>query len=333
MTDAGLESFSLSRARLRRSASVETDLTIIGVGIHDVHHLTGEARQAIASARTVFVSGHTPALGDLVATCNPGAVTHLQEAGEYHLGDHRPTMYERIAARILAVAVESPGVVALQPGSASLADRITRLLVCGAAERDLRVRVLPGVSAVETLLAAVGYDQAHGLQVVLAQRLLTTRLRLDPAWAAAVIQPGYYDTDHFLGAPVSRPGRYAALAERLGVDERPDHPVALVHTVADEGRDQVLWFRLRELDELGRWLSPYHTLFVPPSAPPAPDPGGEARVRSWDQVLQRVDTVDGRPVQQDPLVWRATESQVSPGFRRRSAELARWWHERRRELA
>lgn len=325
MSTGGLEPFSLARARLREDLGTPHDIVVVGGGVDRDRHLTDEAKDAIATARVVFVSGHVPAVVDAVARLAPCAEVRIQETGEYGPGDHRPSMYERIAGRIVEAAVERPGVVAVQPGSAVVVDRITRVICRLAEERSLRVRVLPGIGCVETVLTTLGYDMGFGVQVVLAQQLFTGDLRLDPYWAAVVLQPAYFDTVHFVGAPISTANRFDELTRRLGSEEHPGHPVALVHTAVDDREDQVVWIPLAELDRAGAWLSPYHTLFVPPRRESRPDPAALARIESIDELLARVETEDGQPVQLDESAWLDTEHVLAPEIRQRSRKLHAQW--------
>lgn len=325
MSTGALEPFSLDRARTRERHGVAHDIVVLGAGLDRDRHLTREAEQVISSARVVFVSGHVPAVVDAVRTLAPSADLRLQETDEYGFGAHRPAMYDRIARRIVDEANTAPGVVAVQPGSAMVVDRITRLICRHAGERALRVRVLPGIGCVESVLAAVGHDVGFGVQVVLAQELFTTDLRLDPQWAAVVIQPAYFDTAHFVGAPLSAPGRFRALGERLGAHEHPDHPVALVHTAVGDGDDQIVWIPLGELDDAGPWLSPYHSMFVPARREPVPDQLATGRTESFDELLSRVESIDGKPIQLSPSAWLDTEAIVPPDIRRRSRALAAAW--------
>jgi uncharacterized protein YabN with tetrapyrrole methylase and pyrophosphatase domain len=320
-----LQPFSLTRARVRETHDAQYDIVVVGAGIDRSLHLTDEAKQAIASARVVFVSGHVPAIVDAVAALAPTVERRLQEADEYELGAHRPAMYERIATRIVDEALEGPGVVVVQPGSAVVVDRITRLICQLAHERSLRVRILPGIGAVETVLAAVGYDVAFGVQVVLAQQLFVTDLRLGDQWASVVLQPAYYDTNHFVCAPVSLPGRLNALAGRLGVAAHPHRTVALVHTAVDGHDDQLVWVRLDELDQTGGWLSPYHTMFLPPVEQSHVDVGAFARSESFDELLSHIETRSQQPVQLRSTTWLDTESHLTPDQRRRSRAMDAAW--------
>ena len=135
------------------------DITIVGAGVDGWNQLTAEGADALRLARTVFHSryhGAPPA--DLLG---PGvAVTDL-DADAYRNGEFRPDMYHRMAERVLAAAdVDTARPVAVaQPGSAVVVDTVTDLLLDLAPRRGRTVRVVPGVSSIEAVLALLGQDR------------------------------------------------------------------------------------------------------------------------------------------------------------------------------
>lgn len=311
------------------------DITLVGCGLRALDHLTREADRCLREARVVFHSIYSRELAADLAQRNPQAVLLAQEDGEYLVGQYRPDMYRRIADRVLAEAARGPGVVVLHPGSVLVVDAIARRLIAEGAARGLSVAVLPGVSAVEYVLAEMGWDLAGGLQVILAQNLVLYRRSLDPTQAAIVIQPGYYDTRWFAGAPLSQAGRFEALHRRLAASHPPQAPMALVLApVAAHEAAQVLWFRRERLPELGDAITPFHTLFVPPVGSPEADPGFARRIESWDELLAHTLRDDyALPRQADPRCWFAGPPQgLADAVIAESAALAGAWPHRRAEL-
>ena len=303
-------------------------LTLIGCGLRALDHLTREADRCLRAARVVFHSVYSRDLLASLRDINPGAEFVAQEDGEYFVGQYRPDMYRRIAERALAEARRGPGVVVLHPGSVMVVDAIARQLVAAAADSGIQVEILPGVSSVEFVLAEMGWDVAGGTQVILAQNLVLHGRRLDPTQAAIVLQPGYYDTLWFAGAPLSRPGRFDVLTARLSLSYPDDAPMALVLApIARHENARVTWFRLGGWSDLGDAVSPLHTLFIPPLSPPPNDEAFARRVGSWDDLVARVRTDDhGVPKQADPRTWWVAEPTVE------SEALASSWPRRRREL-
>jgi precorrin-2 methylase len=312
------------------------DLHLIGCGLRSLDHLTREADGILRHARVIFHSIYNRDLLADLQRLNPDARLLCQEDGEYIVGQYRPDIYRRIADRVLEEALRGPGVAVLHPGSAMLVDAIARHLVSRGADAGIGVRVVPGISSVEFVLCEMAWDPADGLQVILAQNLVLSGRRLDPTQAAIVIQPGYYDTRWFVGAPFSAPGRFDALADALGASHGPDSPMALVLAPIAEGETaQVLWFRLGQFEQVSPVISPFHTLFVPPARTPQSDAAFARRIDSWDAVLQHLAPgAYGSPRQVDPRVWFAHGvDRLAPEVTAESQALANAWQQRCRALS
>ena len=296
-------------------------ITIAGVGLHGAEHMSREAEDAVRGARVVFTSTYNAGIDAHVRALAPHAELRSSDAHEYAMGAYRPEMYLRMASEVLAAARDAPGVVMLAPGSALVVDRVTELVVRGAREARLAVRVLPGISSIETVLAQLRYDASRGLSIVLAQRLVAERVVLDPTRAALVLQPAYYDTLFFAGAPASCPGRYDALAAQLARTWSAEAVMALVATpTAMDARARVFWFRSGELGRVARLISPRHTLFVPPERAATIDERFVARTRTWDALEIE------RDARGEPVAQRRVE--VPEDLAEESRELARRWEAR-----
>jgi precorrin-6B methylase 1 len=308
------------------------DITIVGAGLVGAAHLGAAADDAVRSARVVFCSTTNAGIADHVRAVNPAATVRFSEEGEYKPRMYRPDMYRRMADAVLEAARGGPGVVMLAPGSAVVVDRVTQLVLEGARAAGMSVRILPGVSSIESVLAQLEYDVAAGLQVVLAQRLVLERVQLNPALAALVLQPAYYDTSFFAGAPHSAAGRFDALTRQLGRAFTPDAPMALVATATEAGAAaSVLWFRLGSLGQLHRVLSPRQTLFIPPERAPTTDEAFAARVASWDTCATHLERdANGAISQQSRREIAGEAAGLPPELQEESARLAERWKTRPR---
>jgi precorrin-6B methylase 1 len=308
------------------------DITIVGAGLLATRHLNGAADDAIRSARVVFCSTTNTGVAEHVRALNPTAAIRFSEENEYRLRMYRPDMYRRMAQVVVDAAREGPGVIMLAPGSAVVVDLVTQLVLDGARDAGLRVRILPGVSSIESVLAEVEYDVSDGLQVVLAQRLVLHHLELNPSIASIVLQPAYYDTLFFAGAPRSAAGRFDALEQHLARTLTRDAPMALVVTPTElDAAAGVFWFRLGSFARLHRALSPRHTLFIPPERPAPADEAFAARITSLDACLSRVE-VDGRGAiaQQSRREVHGELADIPPELQAEAAALAERWRSRRR---
>ena len=308
------------------------DITIVGVGLLGIAHMSREAEDAVRTARVVFCSTYNAGIAEHVRSLHPGVDLRSSEENEYRVGMHRPDMYRRMATVVLDTAREGPGVVMLAPGSAVVIDLVTQLVLDGARDAGLRARVLPGISSIESVLAEVQYDVSAGVQVVLAQKLVLQRKVLDPTVAAIVMQPAYFDTLHFAGAPCSRSGRFDALEEQLARTWSRDVPMALVITPTHgEPAASVFWLRLGSLGRAHRALSPRHTLFIPPERAAPVDDAFAARIGEWTELVSRVEVDDRGALRQQRRRDAATGAlDVSAELLSESELLAERWRSRAR---
>ena len=319
------------------------DITIVGAGLLAARQLGQAANDVVRSARVVFCSTTNIGIADYVRAVNPTAEIRFSEKNEYQVGMYRPDMYRRMAQVVVDAARAGPGVVMLAPGSAVVVDAVTQCILDAAASDGLRVRLLPGISSIEAVLAQVGYDVSRGLGIFLAQNLVLHRLQIDPSIASIVLQPAYFDTLFFAGAPRSLAGRFDALEEQLARTLTRDAPMALVITANEEdGRPSVFWFRLGALGRLHRVLSPRHTLFVPPARPVVSNDAFATRIASWDACRARIDVDDngtirqmqrreiqGRALDSDSDQDKEREGDVPSDLRQESTALAERWRLRR----
>jgi precorrin-6B methylase 1 len=310
------------------------DVTIIGAGLCEELQLTREAEAALGRARLIFTSRYSLSIGAAVRRLNAGAEIRDLEHGEYAIGTFRPEMYERLAARVVDAAAACPAVVVLQPGSAMVVDTVSQLVLDRAMRLGLSVRVVPGISCVEAVLSELGYDAGNGVQIVLAQRLVLLRKKLDPELAALIIQPGYYDTRYWAGIAQSSPSRFDELHDHLARSYAPDTEMALVLApIFSTTAAHVLWFRLQDFKRLHRQISPFHTLFVPARAQPPIDPDFMRRIDSWEHSLRALKLGErGIPVQIDMRCYSSPEPELPADLRRQSAEIASRWRSRRGRL-
>lgn len=304
------------------------DITIIGAGLKQYAQLTLEAIAALRGARLIYHSGFNGDVSALAGRWSPGAsVVNLDEP-EYAAGTYRPHMYARMAAVVVAEAARAPGVVILQPGSAVVVDSVTDGILRGAAERGLRVAIIAGISCIETVLGEVGYDAGAGVQVVQAQQLVLHRHALNPALAAVIIQPGYYDTRWWAGIGLSGVERFVALHDHLRTIYAPDTEMALVLSPIQPGQSStVFWFVLGDLPVLHRLLSPFHTLFIPPATEAGVDQAFLQRIDSWDAVVAAFERdADGQPVMEPfSRAWDPDAVELpAPLLERARAIAARW---------
>jgi len=142
-------------------------ITVVGLGPGDGRFLTREAWQVLAEADTVYLrTKRHPAVADL-----PANVTLVSFDGIYETAVNFESVYTQIVAELLRLAAASPVIYAV-PGHPHVGESTVTALEAAAQEAGVAVRIVPGLSFVEPMLTAVGYDGLDGLQLFDAVEML-----------------------------------------------------------------------------------------------------------------------------------------------------------------
>jgi hypothetical protein len=139
----------------------------------------------------------------------------------------------------------------------------------------VRVEVLPGISAIDTLLADLRIDPVvHGVQMYEATDLLLRRRPLHNDVPAIIWQIGTLETG-LHSQRVSRPERFARFIAHLQQFYPPQHQVVAIYSSPHPLLPPAI---LRfALEDMGRYAEEIHagfTLYVPPA--------GGRPVQDWD---------------------------------------------------
>lgn len=244
-------------------------ITIVGLGPGDPKLLTQAAAQALSSARSVWVrTRRHPA----VAAIPAGITVHSFDA-LYEAHDTFAAVYQAIAAALLAQAAKESVVYAV-PGDPAVGETAVGLLRTQAAAAGVPLTILPGLSFLEPVLAALGWDALDGLQLAdataLAQRHHPS---IDPDQPALVAQ--------IYSRLVASDVKLALLNQYP-----PEHPVTLV-VGAGTRQAQLATFPLYELDRRPE-LGDVATLALPALARPG-------SMQSLAEVVAHLRAPDGCP--------------------------------------
>jgi len=246
------------------------DIRVVGLGPGSLDLLSWGAVRALQEADRVLVrTAHHPTVAQL-----PALGVHPVPLDEiYEQARSLPEVYRLLAERVMAEATGGRVAYAV-PGHPTVGEASVALLLQEAPARGLQVTLVPSLSALDAVLAAVGYDPLDGLCVLDAQALPP---RPDPAAAGLYLQ-----VENRLQAgqlKVWLLDRYPA-----------DHQVAVV-TAAGAPQAALRWLPLEALDG-GEFFDHLTSVFVPrlpPERRPATLPDlGEimARLRRdcpWDR--------------------------------------------------
>jgi uncharacterized protein YabN with tetrapyrrole methylase and pyrophosphatase domain len=178
------------------------DIGIVGTGIVGTHQLTREAEAVIRRCNRTFVIASGYGIADYLATLCPEVV----DLGLlYEPGKNRQPTYHKMAAAVVAAAVDNPPVCLATYGHPWVYCYPTTLVTRAAPLLGLRVEVFPGISAFDTLLVDLGMDIAFdGIQMYEATDVLMRRRPIQNDVACVIWQPTV------VGDPTCPSGPYAA---------------------------------------------------------------------------------------------------------------------------
>jgi precorrin-6B methylase 1 len=162
------------------------DISIVGLGMLGAHQITREAEACISRATRVFVADQVAGVPDYLKALNP-QITDL--TGHFQPEIHRVKTYRAIASEVVAAALEKAPVCYAAYGHPKVYSYPTILIQRAAAILDLRVKVLPGVSFLDTLFVDLGLDPGvDGLQMYEATDLLVRRRPLQTDVSCVISQ-------------------------------------------------------------------------------------------------------------------------------------------------
>ncbi len=241
------------------------DIWIAGLGIATAGQITSEVEQAIRSSREVLYLDTGIATRAVLESLCP-RVTSLYD-DTYSEDRPRQDGYARIADRVLQAARDHAPVTLAIHGHPLVAATAPFLVMEQARKTGLRVRVLPGVSAIDTVFADLRVDPVvHGMQMYEATDLLLRRRPLQADVPALIWQIGPIETClHTMR--VSNAARYQRLITHLSLFYPPRHEVAAVycspHALLPP---KILRFAIEDMGKHAGEIHHGFSLYIPPAA-------------------------------------------------------------------
>jgi tetrapyrrole methylase family protein/MazG family protein len=142
-------------------------ITIVGLGSGPASHMTRQAWDLLISGEKIYLrTKHHPVLGDLPPHVSVESFDHLYDSEEDF-----EQLYKKIAASILSLGRSEDGVIYAVPGHPLVGEATVTLIMERARLQGIEVMIVPGVSFVEPVLAALGYDALDGLQLFDAMQI------------------------------------------------------------------------------------------------------------------------------------------------------------------
>ena len=222
------------------------ELIVVGLGPGDAALLTVEARDIIAAAPEVWLrTARHPTVAGL-----PAGPRYESFDPIYEREPSFEAVYDAIVAQVLELAARPEGAVYAVPGHPLFGEATVRSLLLRAPDAGISMRVVAGVSFVDTIATSLGIDPlTDGLLILDALSLGDRRRMLVPERPTVVGQ--VYDR---------RAASQAKLA--LLAAYPPDHPVRIVRA-SGTGQSAIVETTLAQLDHEDAF-DHLVTLYLPP---------------------------------------------------------------------
>jgi precorrin-3B methylase len=240
------------------------DIWIAGLGVPTAVQVTREVEQAIRASREVLYLDTGVATREYLAGLCPRVTSLYEET--YSEERWRETGYERTAARVIEAALDHAPVTFAIHGHPLIAAHPPFLVMERARAMGLRVRVLPGVSAIDTILADLCLDPVvHGFQMYEATDLLLRRRPLQADVPALIWQIGPLETCLHTERR-SRPERFARFVAHLRLYYPPRHEVVAIYCSPHPLLPPtVLRFALEDMGLHAAQIHSGFSLYIPPA--------------------------------------------------------------------
>ena len=243
------------------------DLYVVGLGIVSVRQLTREAESAMRESNEVLYASDAIGIeGHLRTLCDRVTEVYVSTLSE---GEERLPKYNKIAARVLDAALDHPPVTFAIAGHPLVFVYPTQQILKVADDLGLRVKVLPGISSMDTMFIDLELDPGTlGVQMYETTGLLLQRRVLQPDVPCFLWQVGSVETRLFTRSP-SLPHRFARLQAYLTEYYPPDHLVRIVYSASHPlASASVLEFRIDEMHLHAAQIHAGATLYLPPVGQP-----------------------------------------------------------------
>jgi tetrapyrrole methylase family protein / MazG family protein len=246
------------------------EIILLGLGPGDPRLLTVEAQSILNSTDEIYLR-----------TRQHPAVVGFPDELEVHDFDELyenatsfEQVYEIIVARVLALGERSQGVIYAVPGHPFVAEATGPAIYRQARERNIPVRVVPGLSFFEPVIAAIGGDPLPHTSLVDALELEIGHYPPFPPSAPAIIAQLY-----------SR--QVASNVKLTLMAVYPDeHPVMLIHAAGtlDEAVEHLPLYGIDRSEQIGLLTS----LYVPALGP-------DTSVEGFQEIVAHLRAPDGCP--------------------------------------
>jgi uncharacterized protein YabN with tetrapyrrole methylase and pyrophosphatase domain len=245
-------------------------LYVIGLGVSIHEHLTVQAIEAMASCSKLFSIVQEP-LSPWLPPGKIGEIEVINLLDSYVDGSLRIDNYARAADTVLEACCDgSVGYVTY--GNPMAYDSVAQLIVQKAAESGRSVRVVPGISSLDSIMCDLQVDMAPGIQVFEASWLLAFEIIPRVDTHLILVQMGSFGSYRAHYGRKLDGSALTGLVNHLTSVYPKDQRVSLVRsTSSGEQPEKISSFTLEHLSEATADELSGASLYIPASRQPIPN--------------------------------------------------------------
>lgn len=232
--------------------TAQSELFIIGLGVIIPDHVTPQAQRAISQCSRLYSIVQEPARL-WVPAAKLDQIEIINALSFYVDGGIRTGNYDRVAREIIQAAQSGRSVGYVTYGNPMAYDRVAHNLVQYAREAGIPVKVVPGISSVDTIMCDLRIDIAPAIQVYDASWMLVCEMTPKVDVPVLLLQMGNFGS---LRAHYKERREGSSLKELIEYLSRfypLSHAVSLVRSTAAD--DQPTRVRQVSLENLGKVTS------------------------------------------------------------------------------
>jgi uncharacterized protein YabN with tetrapyrrole methylase and pyrophosphatase domain len=186
-----MEEESQSYTRITMRPASTPDLFIIGLGILVPDHVTVEATAAMSVCDQIFSIVQEPR-AIWLPTGNGMARRFINLLPFYEEQALRTTNYFRVSEMVVSELRPGSSAAYVTYGNPMVFDRVAHNLVETCKQKGLKVRIIPGISSLDTVLCDLRLDLAPGMQIYDASSLVTHSIEPNVTIPLLLIQVGAF---------------------------------------------------------------------------------------------------------------------------------------------
>lgn len=254
---------SVTSERTPQSQRSNVDVYLVGAGIIFPEQLTIESVEILTLCKRIGTNLPEAILDGLPEDLRAKCVSLWSL---YQDGRIRTENYMDVFNAIVELTEVDTPIAWLTPGHPVIFDSVSASLLTEGKVRGWNVRVIPAISSIDTMLAELGYDPAHGMLIHEATGLVRRRIPVTRSIALMLLQPAVFDVNVAIIAGDSAGPDLSPLRDYLCEFYAAEHRCAFIRSASKLGeQDLVTWTLLRDLASVPYDRVAGSTLFVPPA--------------------------------------------------------------------